>query len=100
MIGRDEKRRTARRLETARGDWGKFIVRFCIDIIKVAVHPQLIIADLVLERPIASPAFLFRKRTREEVKVKARKYTPKASRAAAVPGAGTNGTGDIGACRG
>ncbi len=71
MIGRDEDRRRARSLEIACGDWRKFVMRFRIDIIKVAVNPQLIVADLIFERRIAAPAFLLRERTREGVKVKA-----------------------------
>ena len=76
---RDEERRTARGLKAARGHWRKFVVGLRIDIIKVAVNPQLIITDLVLERRVTSPAFLFRERTREEVKVEAREQASKRS---------------------
>ena len=58
---RDEERRGARCFEIAGGAWSKFIMRFGIHIEKVAKNPQLIIADLVLERCVTTPAFLFGK---------------------------------------
>src|SRR5437870_2239087 len=60
MIGRDEEHRGTRRLEIARGYWRKFIMRFGIHIIEVAKNPQLIVADLVLECGIPTPALLLR----------------------------------------
>src|SRR5947207_12096172 len=75
VIGRDEERRAARGLKTARGDRREFIVRFRIHIIKVTVKPKQVVADLRFESRITAPAFLFRDGAREGVKVKARKYT-------------------------
>ena len=75
MIGGDEERQPARRLERARGSWRKFIVRFCIHIVEVAKNPQLIIADFVFESRISAPALLLRIRARIEVEVKSRENT-------------------------
>ena len=75
VIRRDEERRAARGLKTTRGDWRQFVMRFRIHIIKVAVNPKQIVADLRFESRITAPAFLFRERAREGVKVKARKDT-------------------------
>src|SRR6266446_3680055 len=61
MIGRDEEGKLARGLEIARGAWCEFIMRLCFDIKKVAVNLQLIVADLIIERRITTPAFLCRK---------------------------------------
>src|SRR5438552_7559746 len=70
MIRRDEDRHPARRLEIARGGWRKFIVRFGIYIIEVAKNPELIVADLGLERRVPAPALLLRIRARVEIEVK------------------------------
>src|SRR5204862_546688 len=43
MIWRDEERRRARGLERARGVWRQFIMRLCIDIIKVAVNLKQVV---------------------------------------------------------
>src|SRR3989442_1078953 len=73
MIWRDVVRYCERIKEIAGSLRGKFIVAFVIHIIEVTKNPQLIVADLVLDRRITAPAFLFRIRAREGVKVKARK---------------------------
>src|SRR5438046_810733 len=75
MIWRDEERRRARGLERARGVWSQFIMRLCIDIIKVAVNLKQVVADLIIERRIPTPAFLCREVARTGVKVKPRKQT-------------------------
>src|SRR5439155_1448893 len=49
VIRRDEERRAARGLKTTRGDWRQFVMRFRIHIIKVAVNPKQIVADLRFE---------------------------------------------------
>src|ERR1043166_3477596 len=72
MIRWDENHKTARGLETARGIWGQFIVRFSIHIIEIGVNPELIVQDLGFESSVATPAFLFRVGNLERVKVKAR----------------------------
>ena len=61
MIGRDEERYLTRRLEVARGNWRKFIVRLGIHIIEVAIDPELIVAHLGFESRITAPAFLLGK---------------------------------------
>ncbi len=61
MIGRNEDRKITRGFEIARGAWREFIMRLCIDIKKVAVNLELIVADLIIERRITTPAFLCRK---------------------------------------
>ena len=55
---RDVERYLTRRLEIARGDWRKFVVRLGIHIKEVAKNPQLIVTDLGLERRIPAPALL------------------------------------------
>ena len=74
MIWRDEERRRARGLERARGVWRQFIMRLGIDIIKVAVNLKQVVADLIIERRIPTPAFLCREVARTGVKVKPREY--------------------------
>src|ERR1700745_1908999 len=71
MIGRDEDRKRPRGLEIAGGVWRQFVMRFPIHIIKVAINLKLIVADLIVERRITTPAFLFREGSLERVKVKA-----------------------------
>src|SRR5207249_1269529 len=57
---RDVERRETRQLETAGSDWRKFIVRFGIHIVEVAKKPQLIVANLMFESGITTPALLLR----------------------------------------
>src|SRR5260370_31471904 len=71
MIGRDEEGKLAGGLESAGGVWRQFVMRFPIHIIKFAINLKLIVADLIVERRITTPAFLFREGSLERVKVKA-----------------------------
>ena len=61
--------------ETIGGVGREFVVLLHVGIVKIAVNPQLIVADLLLERRIAAPALLLWERARESVEVKAREYT-------------------------
>src|SRR5437660_6609866 len=67
---RDVERWGTRQLEIARGYWRKLIVRFGIYIVEVAKNPQLIIADLVFESRVTTPAFLLRIRAGIQIEVK------------------------------
>src|SRR5438309_1037545 len=81
---RDVECTLARILKWARGGGRKFVMRLHPGVIEVAENPKLIIADFVLERRVAAPAFLVGKRTGERVKVKGREQTevtPDTSRA-------------------
>src|SRR6266566_7754992 len=84
MIGRDEERHPARRLEIARGGWRKFVVRFGIHIIEVGKNPELIVTDLVLESRVPAPALLLRIRARVEIEVKPGKNTESGPRTTVV----------------
>jgi hypothetical protein len=68
-MGRDKERKLTRQLEGAGGGWRQFVMRLHVGIIRVTVKLDLIVADLIVERDIATPAFLFRKGTRELVDV-------------------------------
>ena len=57
---RDVERWGTRQLETARGDWRKFIVRFGIHVVEVAEKPQLIVANLMFVSGVTAPALLLR----------------------------------------
>src|ERR1700746_1690076 len=79
MIWRDEDRKRPRGLEIAGGVCRQFVMRFPIHIIKVAVNLKLVVADLIVERRITTPAFLFREGSLERVKVKARQLAAERS---------------------
>src|SRR5205823_8884030 len=53
--------------------WRQFIMGFPIHIIKVAINPELIVTDLGFKSRVATPTFLFREGSLEQVKVKPRK---------------------------
>src|SRR6266516_11605 len=96
---RDVECTLARILEWTRGGGRKFVMRLHPGVIEVAENPKLIIADFVLERRVAAPAFLGGKRTGERVKVKAREQTegtPDTSRAVNVIACRSRSVGEVG----
>ena len=68
---RDKDRELAGELEGAGSARCQLIMRLYVGIIEVTVKLELIVADLIVKRDIAAPAFLFRKGTPERVDVKA-----------------------------
>src|SRR6266852_7619992 len=74
-MGRNKDRKRARTLEIPRCTGREFIMRLYVVIKKVAIKLEPIATDLIVERDVTAPAFLFRKGTRECVEVKAGQQT-------------------------